>query len=86
MTEPRCNQRQITLKVEHLAQWYLRLNGFMTINDYVLHNDQKPYGQRTDADIFGVRFPLRKELEFEDDDLFRSVGNAPVVGPNLAYL
>jgi hypothetical protein len=73
MAESRCAREHITLKVEHLAQWYLRLNGFMTINDFVLHRDQKPWGQRTDADIFGVRFPLRKELEFEDDDLFRSV-------------
>jgi hypothetical protein len=73
MTQHECTREHITLKVEHLAQWYLRLNGFMTINDYVLHNDQKPYGQRTDADIFGVRFPFRKELDFEDDNLFRSV-------------
>lgn len=59
-----------SLKVEHLAHWYLRLNGFMTVNDFVLHRDHKPWGQRTDADIFGVRFPFRKELNFDDDALF----------------
>jgi hypothetical protein len=73
MTESKCTLEHTTLKVEHLAQWYLRLNGFMTINDFVLHQDQKPWGQRTDADIFGVRFPLRKELDFEDDERFCSL-------------
>lgn len=29
-----------------------------------------PWGQRTDADVFGVRFSLRKELNFLDDALF----------------
>jgi hypothetical protein len=72
--ENRCAREHITLKVEHLAQWYLRLNGFMTINDFVLHRDHKPWSQRTDAAIFGVRFPFRKELDFEDDEPFRSVG------------
>jgi hypothetical protein len=46
----------------------------MTINDFVLHRDEKPWGQRTDADIFGVRFPFRTELEFEDDEPFRFHG------------
>lgn len=66
-----CTKEHIALKVEHLAQWYLRLNGFMSINDFVLHRDHKPWGQRTDADIFGVRFPFRRELNFEDDEPFR---------------
>lgn len=61
------------LKAEHLAHWYLRLNGFMTVNDFVLHREHKPWGQRTDADIFGVRFPFRKELNFDDDALFFGV-------------
>ena len=72
-TESKCTKEHIALKVEHLAQWYLRLNGFMTINDFVLHPNHKSQSQRTDADIFGVRFPLRKELDFEDDEPFRSM-------------
>jgi hypothetical protein len=72
-TESECTRGHLTLKVEHLAQWYLRLNGFMTINDFVLHPDHKPWSQRTDADIFGVRFPFRKELDFKDDESFRSI-------------
>jgi hypothetical protein len=61
----------VSLKVEHLAHWYLRLNGFMTVNDFVLHRDHKPWGQRTDADIFGVRFPFRRELNFDDEQFLR---------------
>ncbi len=60
------------LKAENLAHWYLRLNGFMVQDNFVLHPEHKPYQTRTDADIFGVRFPLRKELSFEDDERFRS--------------
>jgi len=70
VTESRCNRDHSSLEAEHLAQWYLRLNGFMTMNDFVLHRDHKPWGQRTDADIFGVRFPFRRELNFEDDAPF----------------
>ena len=44
----RCEREHTTLKVEHLAQWYLRLNGFLTMNDFVLHRDHRPYGQMTD--------------------------------------
>lgn len=46
---------------EKLAYWYLRLNGFLTITNFVVHPD---YGrsQRTDVDILGCRFPYRKEL------------------------
>lgn len=53
---------------EVLAQWYLRLNGFMTILNFVLHPRRRG-GQRTDADIVGVRFPHRAEFpEGSDSD------------------
>lgn len=74
MIEARCTRKHEILKVEHLAHWYLRLNGFMTINDFVLHPDRRG-GQRTDADVFGVRFPFRKELDFDDDALFTECKN-----------
>jgi hypothetical protein len=70
VTESRCNRHHSSLEVEHLAHWYLRLNGFMTINDFVLHPEHKPWSQRTDADIFGVRFPFRQEQDFEDAEPF----------------
>jgi hypothetical protein len=53
---------------EKVASWYLRLNGFMTVDNFILHDEPS---QRTDADIYGVRFPFRKELDMEDDALFR---------------
>ena len=59
------------LTPEKIAYWYLRLNGFMTMENLILHNES-PRGlpQRTDADIYGVRFPFRKELDISDDELF----------------
>lgn len=53
------NRRRISS--EKLAYWYLRLNGFLTITNFVVHPD---YGrsQRTDVDILGCRFPYRQEL------------------------
>jgi len=48
-------------KPEELANWYLRLNGFLTIPNFVLHPDS-PGSQRTDADVLGLRFPFRKEF------------------------
>ena len=46
---------------EHLAYWYLRLNGFLTIPNFVVHPDTGR-DQRTDVDLLGVRFPYRAEL------------------------
>jgi len=43
-----------------VAYWYFRLNGFLQIENFVVH--PKLYGgQRTDADLIGVRFPFRAE-------------------------
>lgn len=68
--EERVGAKRFPFKSEDLAYWYLRLNGFMTIQNFILHDESTAH-PRTDADIFGVRFPLRRELEFEDDTLFR---------------
>ena len=48
-------------KPEDLSNWYFRLNGFLTIPNFILH-PQKPGSQRTDADLVGIRFPFRKEF------------------------
>ena len=56
------------LSAESLSYWYLRLNGFMTIESFILHGHP---GQRTDADIYGVRFPNRSELGMNDDVYFK---------------
>jgi len=58
-------------KPDELANWYLRLNGFLTIPNFVLHPDRAG-SQRTDADVIGLRFPFRKEFprrKVDDDHL-----------------
>lgn len=54
---------------ERLAYWYLRLNGYLTTENFVIHPDSGS-DQRTDADLLGVRFQNRSELlenPMEDD-------------------
>lgn len=48
------------LEAERLAYWYLRLNGFLTIENFILH-DEKGCSQRTDLDLLALRFPHRRE-------------------------
>ena len=70
---------QIT--AEKLAYWYLRLNGFLTIQNFIVHPDTGS-NQRTDADILGVRFPLRAELKpnpMVDDDPFVQIKDRPYI-------
>ncbi|HSW62285.1 MAG TPA: hypothetical protein VLH56_03055 [Dissulfurispiraceae bacterium] len=45
---------------ERLAYWYFRLNGFLTIENFIVHPDTGR-NQRTDADILAVRFAHRAE-------------------------
>lgn len=45
---------------ERLAYWYLRLNGFLTIENFIVH-DERGRAQRTDVDLIGVRYPNRRE-------------------------
>ncbi|MGH7379485.1 MAG: hypothetical protein ACREJ7_04420, partial [Candidatus Methylomirabilales bacterium] len=52
------------MKSNDLTLWYLRLNGFMTVPNFVLHPESRG-PQKTEADIVGVRFPHR--AEFDDD-------------------
>lgn len=51
----------VALASEDLAYWYLRLNGFLTIPNFIVHPDTGAE-QRTDVDVLGVRFPYRAEL------------------------
>lgn len=55
------------LPPERVAYWYFRLNGFLQIENFVVH--PKLYGgQRTDADLIGVRFPFRAERLIDNPD------------------
>ena len=53
---------------EQLAYWFLRLNGCLTIINFILHPDRSG-AQRTDADLVGVRFPYRAELADTENPL-----------------
>lgn len=45
---------------ETLVYWYLRLNGFFPLRNFVLHRLQPPRGNRenADVDLLAVRFPF----------------------------
>jgi hypothetical protein len=66
---------------EQLAYWYLRLNGFLIIQNFIVHPDSGS-DQHTDADVLGVRFPYRAELEADpmvDDVPFSKVADKPFI-------
>lgn len=69
------------ISAEQLAYWYLRLNGFLTIQNFIVHPDTGR-DQRTDADILGIRFPFRAELKpnpMEDEPLFTQIVDKPFI-------
>src|SRR5437763_2513848 len=47
---------------EWLGLWYLRLNGYFTLPNFVAHGRRGPL---TEVDVLGARFPHSRE--FEDD-------------------
>src|SRR5579863_7121954 len=62
--------RQILLNSEKVAYWYFRLNGFLQIENFVVHPGRRG-GQRTDADLLGVRFPHRAEFLLDHPEPMR---------------
>ena len=50
---------------ESLSYWYLRLNGFFPITNFVLHQP-KGEGQSSDCDILGIRMPETRETISND--------------------
>lgn len=63
-------KKQSKISSERLAYWYFRLNGFLTIQNFVVHPDWTA-PQCTDIDLLAVRFPYRAELlkdPMEDDN------------------
>jgi hypothetical protein len=77
MPEERLNQ-QVSPKInpEKVAYWFFRLNGCLTIVNFVVHPDIGR-SQRTEVDILAVRFPYRCELitsgkPMKDHEVFKS--------------
>jgi hypothetical protein len=67
MTQEVFNQQNLPeISPESVAYWFFRLNGCLTIVNFVVHPDlareDEPRSQRTDVDILAVRFPHRCEL------------------------
>ena len=52
---------------ERVAYWYFRLNGFLQIENFVVHPGGRG-SQRTDADLLAARFPHRREFLFDHDN------------------
>jgi len=64
------------IEPERLAYWYLRLNGFLTIANFLVHPEtRRDYS--TEVDVLGVRFPFRAEnltRPMTDDERFTRHG------------
>lgn len=71
--------------LDSVAEWFLRLNGFFTVLNFVVHPVEPKEGaqQRTDADVLGVRFPHRREIvggkPLPDHDAFRDSSRTVLV-------
>lgn len=69
------------IRPDDLAYWYLRLNGFLTTINFIVHPDVGGT-QRTDVDILGVRFPFRAELlmnSMDDDPILTCLTSKPFI-------
>lgn len=49
-------------RTEELVEWYLRLNGYFIIPNFILHPLMPCGSQRTEIDLLGVRFPYQSEV------------------------
>src|SRR5215469_11838064 len=68
---------QVYMPSAKIAYWYFRLNGFLGLENFVLHPEDRKHSQRTDSDFYGVRFPCHSELNMEDDTQFKNGRKSP---------
>lgn len=63
MSENQTDNMGAGQRAEDIACWYLRLNGFMLTDGFVVHPEKirSDSAQVTEADIYGVRFPYSQE-------------------------
>jgi hypothetical protein len=64
-SEPSPSRDDYALRAEDLAYWFFRLNGCLTLVNFVVH-DEHENRQRTEVDMLAVRFPHRLELAMSD--------------------
>ena len=76
----------MNISSERLAYWFLRLNGFLTQYNFVVHPESADqyghYNQQTEVDVIGVRFPYRRENRIkpmQDHGLFQENGRLQLV-------
>lgn len=55
---------------EEIAYWYLRLNGFLLLQNFVLHRmGRGPQRGTADSDLLAIRFPyVYEEIGGQDHD------------------
>ena len=63
--EEQRRQRRRGERAEHVASWYFRLNGFLSIPGFVVHPDVVRRFPMTEADLIAVRFPYSREVVAE---------------------
>jgi hypothetical protein len=69
------------LDAEDIAYWYLRLNGFLVLRNFLVHGDRRGE-MRTEIDVLGVRFRHRREhlsQPMKDDDWIEQANRTIVV-------
>jgi hypothetical protein len=70
---------------EELVYWYLRLNGFFLLDNFVLHQSNSIGDRTSDTDILAVRFPyVTEETGGASDDwdsrLFNNFARTSIIG------
>lgn len=70
------------LSPEKVAYWYFWLNGFLQIENLVVHPNRRGR-QRTDADLLAVRFPHRAELLLDLDQPMQDDANTLALSADL---
>jgi hypothetical protein len=75
----RQQQRRRGERAEHVASWYFRLNGFLSIPGFIVHPDQQRRYPLTEADLIAVRFPNSAEwidgCSMVDDSLLTALSS-----------
>lgn len=67
------------IRTEQLAYWFFRLNGCLTIPNFLVHGERRGH-EGTDADLLAVRFPHRSELARTGNPMKDHSAFLPIMG------